>query len=118
MGMSWSDAADAARDAEREEVALTEALAEAEAIAASFTDERSSDLLQPAVSVDLDIGGDDQPLFVFSMNVDLEDDLDADAYPLEEIQGLTSALRSRIAESTVVGWAWLVTTGTKAGAAH
>jgi len=118
MGMSWSDAADAARDAERAEAALAEALTEAETIAASFTEERSGSPLQPAVSVDLDIGGDDQPLFVFSMNVDLEDDLAAEDYPLAEIQELTSALRSRIASSTVVGWSWLVTTGTKAGAAH
>ncbi|MGB3410772.1 MAG: hypothetical protein WBA45_06200 [Microthrixaceae bacterium] len=118
MGTSWSDAADAARDNERAEAALTEALAEAEKIAARFTVEQSGSPLQPEVSVDLDIGGDDQPLFVFSVDVDLADDLAADDYPLKEIQELTSTLRSQIAASTVVGWAWLVTAGTKTGAAH
>ena len=118
MGMSWSDAAAEAHDAERADAALAEALAEAETIAVTFTDERSANPLHPAVSVDLDIGGDDQPLFVFSMNVEIADDLDANEYPLDEIQELSSALRARIASSSVDDWAWLVSPGTKAGAAH
>ena len=118
MGMSWSDAAAAAHDADRADAALAEALAEAQAIAASFSDESADNPLRPAVSVDLDIGGDDQPLFVFFVNFELDDDLAADDYPLDEIQELTSALRSRIAGSAVDDWAWLVTAGTKAGAAH
>lgn len=118
MGVSWSDAASEAHDAERSDAALAGALAEAEDIAAEFSDEWSTRPLHPAVSVDLDIGGDDHPLFVFSMNVEIADDLDADEYPLDEIQELTSALRSRIAASVVDNWAWLVSPGTKAGAAH
>ncbi|MDZ7733156.1 MAG: hypothetical protein U5R31_08575 [Acidimicrobiia bacterium] len=116
--MSWSDAVAAAHDAELADAALAEALAEAEAIAASFGDERADNPLRPGVSVDLESGGDDQPLFVFSMNVEIADDLDADDYPLDEIQELTSALRSSIAGSSVDNWAWLVTAGTKASAAH
>lgn len=118
MGTPWSDAADAARDSELVDAALAEALTEAEKIAARFTDDQAGNPLRPEVSVDLDVGGDDQPLFVFSVDVDLADDLDADDYPLEEIQELSSTLRSQIAASTVVGWAWLVTAGTKSGAAH
>lgn len=118
MGMSWSDAAAAAHDADRADAALAEALAEAQAIAAQFSDESADHRLRPAVSVDLDIGGDDQPLFVFFVNFELDDDLAADDYPLDEIEELTSALRSRIAVSSVDGWSWLVTAGTKAGAAH
>ena len=114
MGMSWSDAAAEAHDSERADAAL----AEAETIAGAFSDEWSAKPLHPAVSVDLDIGGDDQPLFVFSMNVEIADDLDADEYPLDEIQELSSALRARIASSSVDHWAWLVSSGTKAGAAY
>ena len=117
-GMSWSDATAAAHDAEAADAALGAALAEAETVAAAFSDEQLENALQPAVSVDLEVGGDDLPLFVFSLNVDLDDDLDADDYPIDEIQELASALRSRIATTTVDGWAWLVTAGTKAGAAH
>lgn len=116
--MSWSDAAAAAHDAELADAALAETRADAEAIAAAFHDEWADNALRPAVSVGLDVGGDDQPLFVFSMNVEIDDDLDADEYPLDEIQALTSALRSRIATSSVDDWAWLVTAGTKASAAH
>ena len=118
MGMSWTDAAMAAHDAELVEAALAQALTEAEVIAAGFTDELASNPLRPDVTVDLDVGGDDQPLFVFSVDVDLDDGLAASDYPLDEIQELTSALRSRIATSRVNDWAWLVTAGTKADAAH
>lgn len=118
MGLSWSDAAADAHDADRAEAALAEALAVAEAVAVSFTEERSANPLRPAVTVDLDLGGDDQPLFVFSMDIELGDDLDASEYPLDEIQELTSALRSRVASSSVDDWAWLVSAGTQAGAAH
>jgi hypothetical protein len=52
------------------------------------------------------------------VNFEFDDDLAADDYPLDEIEELTSALRSRIAASSVDGWSWLVTADTKAGAAH
>lgn len=117
MEMSWRDSA-AARD-EEFNAALSDALGAAKTIAVAFSDEQVENPLQPAVSVDLEVGGNDLPLFVFSLNVDLDDDLDADSYPIDEIHELTSALRSRIAAATAVdGWAWLVTAGTKAGAAH
>lgn len=118
MGMSWGDAAAAAHDAAAADAALATALVEAETVAAAFSDDQLANSLQPAVSVDLEVGGDDRPLFVFSLNVDLDDDLDADDYPIDEIQELASALRSRIATTPIDSWAWLVTAGTKAGAAH
>ena len=118
MGMSWNDAAEAAHDAELADAALAEAQAEAEVIAARFTNEWAENPLSPKITVALDVGGDDRPLFVFSINVDLADDLDATEYPLDELQELASALRLQVAESAVYGWAWLVTVGTKAGAAH
>lgn len=118
MGLSWSGAAAEAHDTELADAALAGALAEAESIAVSFTDEQSAHALHPAVRVDLDAGGDGQSLFVFSMNIDIADDLDADDYPLDEIQELSSALRSQIARSSVDEWDWLVSPGTKAGAAR
>lgn len=118
MGLSLGDTIGASRDSDHEGVALAQALVEAEAISSVFTEERSDISLLPRVRVDLDVGGDDQPLFVFSIYFDLDDDLAADDYPLDEIQDLTSELRARIADSSVDGWAWLVTTGTKAGAAR
>lgn len=118
MASSWNSAADAARDAEREEPSLAGVLADAQLIAATFTDAGSSSHLRPEASVALDVGGDDQPLFVFTMDVDLEDDLDVAEYPMNDIQALVSDLRSRIAASSVVSWAWMVTAGTRAGASH
>lgn len=118
MGLSWNDAAMSAHDAELADAALTEAQTEAEGIAARFTDDSADNPLRPVVTVDLDVGGDEQPLFVFSVNVELDDDLDAGEYPLDELEELASSLRSQVAASTVSGWAWLVTVGTKAGASH
>ncbi len=118
MSMSRDAEADQARDAESQAAVLDAVLAEAQSIAGSFTAEHSDNRLQPAASVVVDVGGDDRPLFVFSMDVDLEDDLDTDDYPLHEIQKLTSELRSLIIASSVVDWSWLVTAGTKATASH
>jgi hypothetical protein len=116
--MAWNDAGPAAHDTAVTKASLADAQAEAAAIAARFTAERTENPLRPDVTVDLDVGGDDQPLFVFSVNVDLDDDLAASEYPLDELQELASALRSQVAESPVNGWASLVTVGTRAGAAH
>ena len=118
MGISWSDAAADAYDSDRGDAALAEVVSAAEEIAARCTQEWASNSLAPDVSVDLDIGGDDQPLFVFAVNVELADDLDSSEYPLDEIQELASALRGRVSGSMVAGWSWLVTVGTKASAAH
>lgn len=118
MPTSRGEAAAGAQEAERTDGALEEALTEAQAIAEGFSGERADDALRPAVSVDLEAGGDDQPLFVFSVSIDIADDLAVGDYPLDEIQRLKSALRARVAGSAVDGWAWLVTVGTKATAAH
>lgn len=117
MGFSASDAAQAAADAVRAEHALTEALAVAESVADVFTQARAGADLGPSVSVRLAAGAEDQPMFVFELLVDLDDDLDVDDYPAEAIGDLQDDLRSRIAASDVDGWDWIVTTGTKAGAA-
>lgn len=70
------------------------------------------------MSVVLDIGADDEPLFVFSLLVELEEDFDVDNYPDVEVERLRSDLRSRVPRTPVDDWRWLLTTGTKAGAAR
>lgn len=105
-------------DADRADAALAEAVSIAEDISARFTEQWTANPLRPDVSVDLNVGGDDQPVFVFSVNVDLKDDLDAGEYPLDELQDLASVLRTQVADSSVNDWSWLVTVGTKAGATH
>lgn len=116
MRHMWSDAAADAHDSELADAALAEAQSAAAAIAESFTSEWARSSLRPDASVNLDVGGDDQTLFTFSLNVDLDDDLDANEYPMDALQELASALRARVTASPVNGWAWLVENGTKASA--
>jgi len=93
------------------------ALAVAREIAISFGQEAQSEL-RPTIKVDLETGSREQPLLVFSLLLDLEDDLDAKDYPMPEIAGLEKDLRARIANSAVHEWDWIVIAGTKAGAAR
>jgi hypothetical protein len=117
MGFSAPDAAKAAADAARTDQALTEARAAADSVATVFSNDSVGGALEPTVSVRLTVGAEDQPMFVFELLVNLDDDLDVDEYPAHEIGELQDDLRRRIAASEVDGWDWIVTTGTKAGAA-
>jgi hypothetical protein len=118
MGYSSSDAAHDAADAARAEAALDAALEAADSICTSFVTEHQDSPLSPDVSVSLEVGAEDQPVFVFSLLVELEDDLDPNDFPEDEIETLQSALRARIVNTPVDDWDWIVTTGTKAGAAR
>lgn len=118
MGYSQGDAAHDAADAERAEEALTGARDAACTIAKSFNGQWEDNGLSPTVTVDLDAGAEGQPVFVFSLLLDLDDDLDAGDYPLDQLEKLQGDLRARIIDTSVDQWDWLVTTGTKAGAAR
>lgn len=117
MGTARSDLGWDDHQSDRAAAELDVAEVAAKEIAAAFTAERSDSSLHPDVSVVLDVGGDDEPLFVFSMDVDLDEGLDVDEYPLDEVQELASELRSRIAASVIATWSSLVTVATKASAA-
>lgn len=117
MGFSGSDAVRAAADTARADQALTEAHAAAESVADAFSSDSVGVTLEPTVSVRLAAGAEDQPMFVFDLLVDLDDDLDVDDYPADEIGELQGELRRRIEASPVDGWDWIVVIGTKAGAA-
>jgi hypothetical protein len=108
---------DAAQDARRAEEVLTEAFNEAEALVDTFVTDLGGSDLQPVASVRLATGAGDQPVFAFELLVDLDDDLEADDYPVEQIGQLRDEFRSRITSSRVDDWDWIVNTGTKAGAA-
>ncbi len=114
MGYLKSGPAHAQADAE----ALDEALHAARGIGESFAQDWHDSTLSPAVSVVLDTGADDEPLFVFSLLVELDEDFDVDNYPEAEIEALRSDLRSRVPGTPVGDWRWLLATGTKAGAAR
>ena len=105
----WTDSA-------AENAALIEADAVAQKIALDFATDRSSHPLAPDVTVQRDIGGDDRPLYVFQLDVDLRDDLASDDYPMAEIQELASSLRAKIAPTEVDRWSWLVSVATKGSA--
>ena len=106
------DAASYAHQAELAEEALRAARAAAEGIAGEFIRGWDSSPLRPVVTVALVTGSDGQPLFIFSLNVDL----DATEYPADAMAELAADLRRRIVGSPVDGWAWLVTAHSKAGA--
>ena len=114
MGYSAGDAAWDAYMSEQEDKALNEAADAADALAADLSVEWAANALQPDVTSQLTVGGDDQPLFVFSIDVQLADDLAAEEYPLEEIQQLAGELRERVAGTAVDDWSWMVDIGTKA----
>lgn len=90
-----------------DETDVTELLAArkaAEDVARSFAQDRGSGPLTPDVTVKLDTGAEDQPVFLFSLLLNLSDDLDPNEYPSEEIKALQSDLRARIAASPVDRW--------------
>lgn len=116
MGYSAWDAAQDAADAAREDEALSAASAAAESVSGRFSADLGGTALRPIASVRLRVGAEDQPVFVFELLVDLDDDLDADEYPIDEISRLQDELRARIGESTVDNWDWIVNTGTRTGA--
>lgn len=116
MSHSEDDAAQAADDAERMDTALLEAGDAAVEIAHGFEQAWEGDQLHPSVSVDLTVGGEDQPVIVFLLLVELDDDLDSEDYPADDVARLQRDLRERIPGSPVDDWDWIVSTGTKAGA--
>lgn len=110
-------AREAAADAERVAEELALALQLAHELCTSFSQDKRNAQLSPSTEVSLTTGAEDQHLFVFSLLLDLDDDLDAEDYPIAKIEELQNALRARITESPVDEWDWIVTIGTKAGAA-
>ena len=103
-------------DLNEEDFALGEADRLARQLAEAFNKDYERVDLAPEVSVHRTIGGDDQPLYVFQLNVDLADDLPSEEYPMGELQVLASALRAKVAGTDMDRWRWLVSLGTKAGA--
>lgn len=114
----WDALAAASPEVGRSDADLAAALSSARDIATHFTDQWAGNPLVPEVRVELTVGGDDRPLFVFSLSIDLAEDLDADEYPMDEIGRLMSELRASVYQSPVARWSLLVTAQTKVGAGH
>ena len=111
--------ADAAWDSDgtdRQTRALDEALTAAEAIGQEFAQRWRSNPLSPTVGVDRRLGSRDQPLFVLTIALDLEEDFDDDAWRDGQVEKMVEDLRSLVLNnSTVNDWDWLVTTAVRAG---
>lgn len=116
MGYSSSDAAHGAADDARSEETLNTAFEAARAICESFGVDQRGSSLSPTVSVNVEAGAEDQWVLVFTLLVELDDDLDPEDFPEDEIERLQSDLRARAVETSVDEWDWIITTGTKAGA--
>ncbi len=95
-------------------LAFEQATAIAYDLAAELTGQWASDPLSLEVGVELTTGEYGDPLFVFSINFDLPDDLPADEYPMDHLSELKEHLRSRIIATPFDEWKWLVDVGTKA----
>lgn len=93
----------------------TDALDAAKKVAESFTREWQKDRLSPDVTVDLEVGASDQPIFIFSLLLELSDDIDPHDYPSKEIETLQASLRDHIANSPVDRWKSVVVAGAKHG---
>lgn len=99
---------------EEEAVAFEQAMAIANDLAAELTGKWAAEPLSPDVRVELTTSESGDPLFVFSVNIDLPDDLPAADYPMDHLRGLKKYLRARIIASPVDEWKWIVEVGTKA----
>ena len=108
MPYSREDAAHDAHDSELDEEALSSALVDARALVADFNDQHTEHDLQPRLAVDLTIGGDDQPLLLFSLGVSLEGDFDPAEYPSTAVDELMTDARRRVQSSEIDRWDWLV----------
>lgn len=102
-------------DADREARALDEALTVAEAIGQEFAERWTANPLSPTVAVDLGGGSRDQPLFVLTIALDLEEDFDVIAWQEGQVAEMVEDLRSHVVRSKVNDWDWLVTTAVRAG---
>lgn len=98
------------------DAALTRALEAAEALVAACNEEWTSETLDPRASVELKAGAEDQPLFVFTIWVALDESFDPQDWPGELIERLKGALRGKIVISEADSFDWYVTVNSRASA--
>ena len=99
---------------ERSTVGLLDALKSAMRAANKVRKEFLSSLPPCSVAHDLEwvlrYGSEDRLIFVFSVIIDLEESFDLQAYPREEVNGVTADLRERLIGTEVDAWGvWVVT---------
>lgn len=99
-------------DAHDEERAAT-SLAVAEMTAATIVDDLNrlweSSGIPTRVVFDVPSGAEDQPVFTFTLQLDLPDDFDVDEWPGDDVARLTEAVRERVIGTPVDDWDWAVT---------
>jgi hypothetical protein len=88
---------------------LEEAQEAAGQIVHAFNAAHQSADLHPRAEVDLTLGSVDQPLFVFTIHLDLASDVDLADAPVAAIDALTADLEGRIVQGPVDDHSWYVT---------
>lgn len=73
---------------------------------------------KPELTVDVDAGEEGQPVFVFSLLLDLDEDFDPAEFPSEAVEQLKADLRARVVDSEVDHWDWLVTAAARPRTGH
>jgi len=81
----------------------------ADEIVDAFNEQRQSGGLHPKAEAELRSGSVEQPLFVITIHLALDDDFDPADWPQQEVAALTEALRDAVVGSAVDDYDWFVT---------
>ena len=108
MGYTADDAASDAYYAAQEAEDLEATTERGRQLVEEFLGAWADHQLSPGLAFSVEAGGDDQPLFVFTIQVSLEEDFDAAEWPADAVEELTADLRSRISGTEIDNWDWFV----------
>lgn len=98
-----------AADTDREQAAFDRAQGAAAQIVADLKGKWEASGLTTRLSFEVPAGAEDQPVFTFTLLLDLADDFDAADWPADEVEQLSEEIRGRLIGSPVDDWDWLVT---------
>lgn len=98
-----------AHDADREQAALDRAHDAADQVVADLNSKWEATGVPTRLSVEVPVGAEDQPVFTFTLLLDLADDFDVADWPADQVEALSDEIRRRLIGSPVDDWDWLVT---------
>lgn len=96
-------------DTDREQAAFDRAHGLAAQIVADLNRGWEASGSTARLSWEVRAGADDQPVFTFTLLLDLAEDFDPADWPADQVEALSEEIRNRLIGSEVDDWDWLVT---------
>lgn len=98
-----------AADTDREQAAFERAQDLAAQLVSDLNSEWEAVGSTARLSLEVPAGAEDQPVFTFTLLLDLAEDFDAADWPADQVEQLSEEIRGRLIGSPVDDWDWLVT---------